>query len=289
MKYVLSLIFGLAIAFPVPAALSSVSGENQDVIYRLLYSKAFFQGYEAQNQLRKMRLANEREEADEKELCTMRALSSICYLKAQMELDGMGEKSSLILTGESQQVAWEAYHFYLERGAPDKALFCLASPVFALPMEKAGAIPESPDGKLYATVASALLLGELEDGSRCYQNAKVAFHIARESAERGDLRSFCLVALCYRTGAGGEISEEKAAAWIGKLRKQAEAGRAEAQYYFGLTFLDPSNPECDSFKARQWLQKAAVQGYDDAKVYLRNLDVSTSPKGDALRSGEKTK
>ena len=67
MKYALSLIFGLAIAFPVPAALSSVSGENQDVIYRLLYSKAFFQSYEAQNQLRKMRLANEREEADEKD------------------------------------------------------------------------------------------------------------------------------------------------------------------------------------------------------------------------------
>lgn len=54
--------------------------------------------------------------------------------------------------------------------------------------------------------------------------------------------------------------------------RQAEAGSARFQYELGLRYLEGRGVELDPAKGREWLEKAAAGGNEDAVLKIKGLD-----------------
>ncbi len=59
---------------------------------------------------------------------------------------------------------------------------------------------------------------------------------------------------------------------IKQLRKAAEQGHADAQYFLGHCYHNGKGVEQDDVKAAEWWRKAADQGFELAKEYLEKLE-----------------
>ena len=79
-----------------------------------------------------------------------------------------------------------------------------------------------------------------------------------EAAERGDVGAECDLGIIYAKGVAAETPEARR--WI---RRAAEQGHAEAQYYLGSTSDDDEQEE-----AVEWLRQAGEQGHVDAQFAL---------------------
>ena len=81
-----------------------------------------------------------------------------------------------------------------------------------------------------------------------------------EPAERGDVGAQCDLGIIYAGGRGVAADNIQARTW---LRRAAEQGHAEAQYYLGSTSDDDEQEE-----AVEWLRQAGEQGHVDAQFEL---------------------
>jgi hypothetical protein len=100
-----------------------------------------------------------------------------------------------------------------------------------------------------------------------------AFLLLRHAAEKGDAESALALGKMYDPATYSKdtsplpaANPAQAADWY---KRAAEAGNAEAQYYYGMLLKsgrteEPNGPEL----AVQWLQKAAEQGHAQAKAEL---------------------
>lgn len=101
-----------------------------------------------------------------------------------------------------------------------------------------------------------------------------AFQWYVKSAEQGNPRAQALLASAYRRGFGCEQDPVAAVHWY---TKAAEQGYAQAQYDLGLWYIERArdlNPEMQSemlTRARNWLEKAADQGFEKARKMLPDL------------------
>ncbi len=101
-----------------------------------------------------------------------------------------------------------------------------------------------------------------------------AFAWYKKSAEQGFARAQLLLASACRRGFGCEQDPVAAVHWY---TKSAEQGFAQAQYDLGLWYLERArdlNPEMQSEmlgRARNWLEKAADQGFEKARKMLPDI------------------
>lgn len=85
---------------------------------------------------------------------------------------------------------------------------------------------------------------------------------------------FCAVSLLYfflpaqSVNAGGL---ELQSVYIDEVKKQAQEGKAEAQYELALMYIHGDGVKQDKKQARFWLEKSANQGYEKAQEALKNL------------------
>ena len=80
------------------------------------------------------------------------------------------------------------------------------------------------------------------------------------AAVRGDVGAQCDLGIIYAGGRGVAADNMQARTW---LRRAAEQGHAEAQYYLGSTSDDDEQEE-----AVEWLRQAGEQGHVDAQFAL---------------------
>lgn len=78
---------------------------------------------------------------------------------------------------------------------------------------------------------------------------------------------FCVAAMYYE-GIGVKKDIFKAVEWV---QKSAAQGYPRAQTNLGIAYLNGDGIELNQHKAYQWILKAAQQGYDRAEYYLGGL------------------
>ncbi len=115
-----------------------------------------------------------------------------------------------------------------------------------------------------ATAQEAFYCGR-EDHERLYEPGAVWFEHHRRRSE--------IAALLLKNGNHDLANRFDACGWEA-LRRSAEFGKVEAQYFYGLHLLDrkPATAAATA-EAREWLKKAAAQGHERAKLL-----VATWPK-----------
>ena len=80
----------------------------------------------------------------------------------------------------------------------------------------------------------------------------------RKAAEQGDAQSQYYFGILCKFGRGVEKDETEAVSWF---LKAAEQGHIEAQYHLGESYLDGEGIEKNEIEAAKWLLKAAEQGH----------------------------
>ena len=92
-------------------------------------------------------------------------------------------------------------------------------------------------------------------------NVEKAVYWYKRAAEQGHSKAQWLLGASYSQGVGIEKNPEEAENW---LQKSAGSGDADGQYALaGFYFMKP-----DIVKAKYWLEKAAEQEHEEAKVML---------------------
>ena len=186
-----TLFFLLLLAWPASATLTVIPQTEQLYCKDVLLSRAFFQSHAAYSRLAiVMHVAREQRTDDTTEELPPE-LQRHSFAIATLCEDGFSpEEAEALFDGTNQKLAWRAYRHYMERAAPDRALFCLCTPIFS-PFNETKTNgetikPEPPDNKLYLTTAKALYSGKLENGFPCLNLPPLAIDIAHDCAKRGD-------------------------------------------------------------------------------------------------------
>lgn len=94
----------------------------------------------------------------------------------------------------------------------------------------------------------------------------------RKAADQGNPGGQWNLAFMYVRGEGGVATDYVEARKL--FEQAARAGLANAQYDLGVMLLDGLGGSQDQAEARRWLQKAADQGYREARKMLKELPAS---------------
>ena len=97
------------------------------------------------------------------------------------------------------------------------------------------------------------------------EDHEVAVQWYRKAAEQGDASAQNALGMCHYEGEGVWQSLTEAAKWF---RKAAEQGHAEAQYNLGMRYLLGEGVKRDGVEARGLFDKAAEQGHAEAQFQL---------------------
>ena len=108
-----------------------------------------------------------------------------------------------------------------------------------------------------------------DEGLGVEKNPKEAFKRYTLSAEQGFAESQVCLGIHYIRG-DDVVPKDKEKA-INYFISSANQGNALAQYCLGECYLDGSVGKVDKYKAKLWLQKAAVQGEQHAIEALKKL------------------
>ena len=87
----------------------------------------------------------------------------------------------------------------------------------------------------------------------------------RKLAEQGNAQAQCRLGLCYANGQGVKQDYAEAVKWF---RKAAEQGNVLAQYNLGVCCLNGTGANKDPAEAVKWFRKAADQGLAQAQYNL---------------------
>jgi TPR repeat protein len=90
----------------------------------------------------------------------------------------------------------------------------------------------------------------------------------RRSAEKGHTQAQYYLGTYYYQGVGTQVDHQSAAAWF---RRAAENGFADAQLAYGLLLLSGDGVALDRSQAIEWLGKASKQNNGRAKEELKRL------------------
>jgi TPR repeat protein len=99
----------------------------------------------------------------------------------------------------------------------------------------------------------------------CPLIARATFHVAMESALKGDAGSCVFVGLCYITGRHVGKDEGEAFRW---MKRAAEAGDATAQCNLGISYANGIGVAADRVEAIRWCKRAAEAGVTQAQYNL---------------------
>ena len=129
------------------------------------------------------------------------------------------------------------------------------------------------------------------------KNEKEAVKWYRKAAKQGNYIARLGLWFCYSEGIGVERDVAKAEKWYplasrwfsyclcglnsggvvsAWVRKAAEQGRAEAQFFLGMLYANGEDVEKDEIEAVKWYRRAAEQGNAEAKTMLESMDNSSS-------------
>ncbi|MCD7760303.1 MAG: sel1 repeat family protein [Clostridiales bacterium] len=99
---------------------------------------------------------------------------------------------------------------------------------------------------------------------------EIAMHWYKKAAQEGDHDAEYALGMCYAQDGkyrSGD-SYKQAIYW---LKRAAESGNVTAQYNVGILYYNGDAIKGpDYFKARDWMEKAANNGMEEAKVFLKN-------------------
>jgi TPR repeat protein len=99
-------------------------------------------------------------------------------------------------------------------------------------------------------------------------NPAESFRLMRRSAEKGHTQAQYYLGTYYYQGVGTQVDHQSAAAWF---RRAAENGFADAQLAYGLLLLSGDGVALDRSQAIEWLGKASRQNNGRAKEELKGL------------------
>jgi TPR repeat protein len=128
---------------------------------------------------------------------------------------------------------------------------------------------------------------ENEDAAKCYEavdakNWQDAQIFCSAAAEKGDAGSATNLGYLYENGLGVKTNQTEAVAWY---KKAAIRGDAVGQFNLGLSYQYGTGVKTDLGEAIRWLQTAADQGYEDAKIQLKDIS-SVKYVADAQKSSQ---
>ena len=90
-----------------------------------------------------------------------------------------------------------------------------------------------------------------------------------ETARLGDADAQCELARLYYLGKEGVLEDDKIAFYW--FMKSGQQGNGVAQYYIGECYRRGDGVDEDNDKEKEWYQKAADQGDEDAKAALEKI------------------
>jgi TPR repeat protein len=116
------------------------------------------------------------------------------------------------------------------------------------------------------------------DAAKCYEavDGKIwqdAQIFCSAAAEKGDAGSATNLGYLYENGLGVETNQIEAVAWY---KKAAIRGDAVGQFNLGLSYQYGTGVKADFGEAIRWLQTAADQGYEAAKIQLKDISSAKS-------------
>ena len=134
--------------------------------------------------------------------------------------------------------------------------------------------------------AAAVRMGQMcADGLEVEQNYLQSAMWFRKAAEQGSAEGKYQLGRLYEEGAVTEngigVGQDwkKAAGWY---KSAAEQGYADAEWKIGLCLRDGKGVEKDVIWAKLWLEKAALQGHEEAQAALEKLKAGIQEKDDPL-------